>query len=275
MHIVLDLGGTTVDAILFENTIDDIVAYKTLPSDQVNKTDLGNLFDAFEIDLQSIDGIILTGGKNRQFENEYQGKKIEKYSEIDCIGAGGLCLSGQKKALVVSMGTGTCMVSSENESYEHIGGTGIGGGTLMGLGQLLLENNQPENIEALSQKGDLSQVDLTVEDIIGGGIGIIPGSATASNFGKLQNARQEDLALGICNIIGQTISAMANFAAQTKNQNTIVLIGKLTRITKIVELVKNTAKLYNREIIVPEHSGFGTAIGAIYLFNNSLKRELS
>jgi ribonuclease HI len=144
-----------------------------------------------------------------------------------------------------------------------VGGTAVGGGTLVGLGKLILGQTQALKIQDLAKKGDLTKVDISVQDIVGGGIGIIPGFATASNFGKLDHPKPEDLALGICNLIGQTIAAVANFAAETYQLKQIVLTGKLTRVNIIVDLIKKTGKIYQREIIVPRHAGFVGALGAM------------
>ena len=43
-----------------------------------------------------------------------------------------------KRAIIVSMGTGTAYVMADNDKAYHIGGTGAGGGTLLGLSNRML-----------------------------------------------------------------------------------------------------------------------------------------
>ena len=56
---------------------------------------------------------------------------------------------------------------SHNGSYERVSGTMIGGGTLVGLSNLLTGINDFDEIIELSQKGDNSGVDMLVRDIYG------------------------------------------------------------------------------------------------------------
>jgi len=274
MNISIDLGGSTIDMICF-NDNNKIIKTISIESESINKNNLDDIFKKGVIDLKNIKKIILTGGHNRIFPSKFNNIPIQKIAEIEAIGKGGSTLSALSDCLVISMGTGTCMVSVRNNTVKHVGGTGVGGGTLVGLGKLILKEKNAINISTLTKNGTLDNVDLSVKDIIGEGIGIIPGFATASNFGKLNNPTKSDLALGICNLIGQTIGAMANFVAQTHKHSKIILTGKLTRVKVIVDLVKQTAKLYNREIMIPKHSDFVTAIGAMHLSNPQERKIIS
>lgn len=65
-----------------------------------------------------------------------------KMEEFQAIGYGGLKLSGLTDALVVSMGTGTAYVRAGKDGMKHIGGSGVGGGTLMGLASRLVKENR-------------------------------------------------------------------------------------------------------------------------------------
>ena len=65
--------------------------------------------------------------------------------EFGSLAKGGLYLSGLKSAIVVSCGTGTAVVwARKNKPVVHLGGTGVGGGTLQGLGKLILKTDSVE-----------------------------------------------------------------------------------------------------------------------------------
>ena len=91
--------------------------------------------------------------------------------------------------LLVSIGSGVSILKvNSRDSFERVSGTMIGGGTLMGLGNLLLGVNDFEEIRSLSQKGNLANVDMLVNDIYGDKapqMEGIPGEVVASSFGKV------------------------------------------------------------------------------------------
>jgi len=122
-----------------------------------------------------------------------------------------------------------------------------------------------KNLINLFKKGDKGKVDLTVLDIVGSGIGIVPSSATASNLGKLSGEidfSKADLAAGIANLIGQTIAITSIFCAKAYNLEKIILTGKLIKIEKIMDVILETGKIYNMEFVIPEMAEFVSGIGA-------------
>src|SRR5699024_918888 len=133
--------------------------------------------------------------------------------EFYCTGRGGLYLSDLEEGIIVSMGTGTAFVYATPDKIEHLGGTGIGGGTLVGLSNAVLNVRDIKNLVKLAQKGDLRRVDLAIGDITTNAVSNLPFDATASNFGKLSElATPEDIALGLLNLVYQTVGMLAVFA---------------------------------------------------------------
>lgn len=59
--------------------------------------------------------------------------------------------------IVVSMGTGTSLVKCDGENIKHIGGIGIGGGTLAGLSRIMLKTDDIKQITNLAKDGDVSK----------------------------------------------------------------------------------------------------------------------
>ncbi len=70
--------------------------------------------------------------------------------------------------LLVSIGSGVSMIKVNNfSSYERVSGTMIGGGTLLGLSNLLTGINDLDSIIEMSKKGDHTKVDMLIKDIYG------------------------------------------------------------------------------------------------------------
>lgn len=262
MLISIDFGGSTTDLIVFEKG--KMQQTFSFESNEIKKGDIWSVLEKAQIENKKIEKIRVTGGFGLKLPEEINGIRLEKISEFNANGTGGMTLGKTKNCLVVSLGTGTSMVKVIKGKIEHIGGTGVGGGTLIGLGELLLNESDFQKIDQMAEKGDLRKVDLSVGDIVGSGIGMLSENATASNFGKVAGSglTQSDLALGICNLIGETVGSIAYFASEKYGLGKIVLIGKVTRVKSILRIIQTTSKIYKKEIIVPENADFGTAIGA-------------
>ena len=133
------------------------------------------------------------------------------------IGRGGCRLAGVERAIIVSMGTGTALVAVDGEKCVHLGGSGVGGGSLLGLCDKMIGVRSVEHIVAMAQRGRLSNVDLTIGDITEGVLSGMGSEITASNFGKLSDvASSDDLAMGVANLVFQTIGMFAVFAGNQK-----------------------------------------------------------
>ncbi|MCL2815506.1 MAG: pantothenate kinase, partial [Oscillospiraceae bacterium] len=217
------------------------------------------------ISLSEIQKIQITGVGSTFISKDLHGISTKAVEETRAIGKGGLYLSGLDKAIVVSMGTGTSIVMAENNGVNiRLGGTGVGGGTLRGLSKIILNASDMENITKLSENGDLNNIDLKVGDITKKDI--IPGMPdymTASNFGKVSDlATKSDIALGILNMIYETVGMMSIFAAGQCFLTDVVLTGTLTSIAQSVEIFENLGKMFEINFHIPEHARFGTVIGA-------------
>ena len=262
MILAIDLGGSTIDLVHCEPH-DRYTRLASFESASTDKSDLAGIIRSADVDLATVERIALTGGHSRIFAEELAGVPVHKVSEIAAIGAGGQNLSALGRALVCSLGTGTCCVAVDGADYRHVGGTGVGGGSLLGLGRSLLQCDDFREMQRLIAAGNESLVDLSVAEIVGGGIGVVPGSATASNFAKAQaSSERADLARGIANLVGQTIASIAVFAARAEGHDTIILGGKLVRVPEIVAVIQKTADIYERQIIVPPQAELMSAVGA-------------
>ncbi len=157
------------------------------------------------------------------------------------------------------------MVYAKNgESSEYLGGTGVGGGTLIGLSKNALRMENVEQIEELAREGNLDNVDLTIKDITKKNIiPTLSAEATAANFGKLSDiATPADIALGIINLILETIGMMGVFTARSKNIKDVVLIGNLSTLSQCNDKFVSMSKMFGVNFVIPKNSQYATVIGA-------------
>ena len=273
--IGIDVGGTTTKIVGFQKKEN---GEKVLIAPQfVRATDpLTSIYGAFGkftaengLSLSDIDRILMTGAGSSVLTNGIYGLTCTSVPEFSGSGIGGLYLSGLREAIVVSMGTGTAINHAkrlgENEyEIKYLGGTGVGGGTLIGLSRKLLGVDTVEHIEQLAETGDLENVDLRIKDISQNhNYHGINENLTAANFGKVSDmATPADLALGISNLVAETVAMLAIFAARAHGLCDIVLIGNLTTIKPIREVFESLGDSFNVRFIIPENAQFGTVIGA-------------
>lgn len=96
--------------------------------------------------------------------------------------------------LLVNIGSGVSMIKvSGPREFERIGGTSLGGGTLWGLLSLLTGARTFDDMLALAEKGDNTNVDMLVKDIYGtdyAKIGL-KSSLIASSFGKVFKKKRQ------------------------------------------------------------------------------------
>lgn len=219
------------------------------------------------LSLEDIDRVLMTGVGASFIDKPLYSLKCEKVSEFNAVGNGGIYLSGLDEAIVVSMGTGTAIMYAKNEGgktvTKYLGGTGVGGGTLLGLSRRMIGVDTVEHFEQLCESGNLDNVDLRIKDMSSDDTFQINQDMTASNFGKLSDiATQSDVALGIANMVGETIAMLAVFAARSYGIKKVVLTGNLTAIDAVARVFEGLETMFGIEFIIPEKSQFATVIGA-------------
>jgi len=217
--------------------------------------------------MDDFEWVAVTGGQYRSLPEQSGAVRLVKVNEVDAIGRGGLHLARLERALVVSAGSGTAMVAARGGESQHITGSAVGGGTLQGLGRLILGTADALEIDALASQGDANVVDLTLIEAIGGTVGDLPKDANAVNFGRV--ARQditpspEDTAAGLVRVVAQVIAVISINAARDEQLETIIVIGHLVDLPSICRELDTVAGYYSAHIRVPPQPGFGTAVGAL------------
>ena len=265
----VDIGGSTTKIVIFNQDNKIISALQVSATDQLTCLygAIGNILYNNKIELKDVYEIVLTGVGATKTGGDIFGIPTLRIKEIDAIGHGGLLLSKLDKALVISMGTGTAFVEAQGNKCTHIGGSGVGGGTILGLSSKLFCENKIDAITQLAENGDLSKVDLMIKDISNEDIPLLPDYATASNFGKISNtAKSSDLSLGLMNMLYQTVGMMAVFACRNTDIKDIVVTGSVATLPQASMLLGEVGIMYGLNFIIPENAIFATAIGAVTLY---------
>jgi type II pantothenate kinase len=215
------------------------------------------------IELKEVEQVMVTGVGSSYINEPVYGLPTGKTDEFIADGLGARFESGLTKAIVVSMGTGTSFVQCCGDDIRHIGGIGIGGGTLQGLARVMLNTRDPKQIHGLAKQGDIHNINLLIGDITTHPLPGLPMDATASLFSKAQyDAPKEDIALGIIVMVLQAIGSAAILSALNTGIKDFVLIGNLTLYPECKQVYPLLEKLYDVRFHIPKYSEFCTAIGA-------------
>ncbi|MDR3238909.1 MAG: type II pantothenate kinase [Clostridiales bacterium] len=232
----------------------------------------GKFIDCNSYALSEVEKIMVTGVGASYIQKPIYGLPTAKVEEFLANGLGGLFLSEREEAIIVSMGTGTALVKASQTSIEHIGGTGIGGGTILGLSNRMLNIRDIQLVIQAAQEGDLARVDLMVGDITKDILPNLPPYTTASNFGRISDvATSGDIALGIINMVLQAVGTTAIFATRGTDMHEIVLIGNLTTMPQCAKIFEGLTNLFSIRFIIPQNAEYGTAVGAALAFTKGWK----
>lgn len=226
------------------------------------------------VDLDALSWLGVTGGRHRLLPETLVDCAVIGVGELEAIGRGGQAVAARANdesrpdtLLVVSAGSGTAMVRASNGEFSHFTGSAVGGGTMLGMGRLLLNSTDPQEIDMLAQSGNANGIDLSLADVITGPIGSLPAEATAVNFGRLAkealSPSRADLAAGIVTLVGQTIALIAVNAARAIGTDQVVITGHMLDMTSMRDVLAAVGALYEQTFHMPEEAGFATALGAL------------
>ena len=146
--IGIDVGGSTTKIVGMKK--DDGGNISLIEPQFVRATDaVTSVYGAFGkftmqngIELKNINQVLMTGVGSSFIDKPIYSLPCRKVSEFTSVGLGGLYLSGLDEAVVISMGTGTALIHAykgeKGTVTEYLGGTGVGGGTLVGLSRKMI-----------------------------------------------------------------------------------------------------------------------------------------
>jgi len=266
--IGIDIGATTTKAVSIEDG-KLIRKVKIKASDAVTAATgaFGKIVLDNGIDINVIKEIRITGAGAAKIKGDIFGIRTERVGEIKAIGRGGIFLSGLDNIIIANIGTGTAIIEANergiSQEISHYGGSGVGGGTIIGLAKKLLPTAEFNGIINLAQGGNLSHVDLLLEDIMETDLSFLNKETTIANFAKMSDhASSEDIALAIINMVYQVIGMLSVFAARAKGLKRVIVTGNGSG-NKLGQIVlANITGMYGIDFIYPADAEFTTAVGA-------------
>ena len=225
---------------------------------------LGKYVSENGIDLNDIEHLMITGVGTKQVKSPIYELPTEFVDEFMANGLGARFDSGLDHIIVVSMGTGTSLVRVDGNDISHIGGIGMGGGTLQGLSHLLLGTSNVQLVQEMTVRGIISQINLSIGDISPDGLNELTADATASLFAKANKTNPDnfDIAKGLVWMVLETIGSCAVLSQLNGGFKDFVLIGNLTRLEECKEVFPMMEKLYGVHFIIPKYAPYCTALGA-------------
>jgi type II pantothenate kinase len=203
--------------------------------------------------------------------------EVAQVNEFAAWGAGAATLlaeagrDGLQRYLLVSVGTGTSILLVDGVSVSRVGGTALGGGTLLGLSAGLLGTGEFQEIVALAARGSRRSVDLLVSDIYPAGGIALAGDLTASNFGKYARQLRDghtidraDVAHAIMGLIAENVALICSGVAAAAQVTRVVFGGSTLRENPpLAVLLGYFLRAFGRDPIFLPHGEFAGALGAL------------
>ncbi|CAJ0593018.1 unnamed protein product [Cylicocyclus nassatus] len=183
--------------------------------------------------------------------------------------------------LLVNIGTGISVLKVDSPSqFQRVGGSSMGGGAFIGLGNLLTSAQSFDELLLMAEKGDHRKCDTLVCDIYGGSYENLNLAADliAGSFGKCsrmgkrgargdqERATEQDIAKSLLLMISNNIGQMAMLYGMRFAMKRIYFGGFFIRKHPITMRTLSYAINYwskgNMEALFMKHEGYLGAVGA-------------
>ncbi|MER2111929.1 MAG: type II pantothenate kinase [Solibacillus isronensis] len=222
-----------------------------------------------------VEEIGLTGGRTEQLLDVLKTmKSIEYIVEFEATLKGVRYLLEKEghtidQSIITNIGTGTSIHYMDGYTHARVGGTGVGGGTLIGLSTIMTGISDFDEIKANAFKGRREGIDLLVKDIYQGMDTPIDGNLTASNFGKVgitdqREFEQNNVLATTQGLIGEVISTLSiQLAVQYKTDHIVYIGSTLIDNEQLVKVIEHYTILKKHKPIFLKDCGFSGAIGAL------------
>lgn len=197
---------------------------------------------------------------------------VKVLDELECFCAGARHLVQEQGLSTVpfvlaSLGTGTSIFHVTQESGTRVTGTGVGGGTITGLGHLLLSTGDFAEILSLAARGKRQKVDLMVSDLYRDvGHSPVLSALTAANFGRGGlGGEKADVASAIVQLVVEVVAVLSIQVARTYKESTRVVAGSPSGHTHIQDRFLEIGRHLGYEFAFLRHGAFCGALGALLL----------
>lgn len=251
----IDLGasGTKLALVRNKKVLRTMYAEKSEPLE-----DVLNRFG-----LEGCDHIAVTGVGASYITGDLMGKRTVHVDEFASLYRGASMTAKSVNMIIASIGTGTSFVRVTPFGARHLGGSGVGGGMLMGLGERLFGIKDAKQLSALAERGDTANCDLQLRDVCEGTISNLKPDTTVANLQKAGGADDASIALGLYNLIFQCVGVMAAFATKSHLTRKIFVCGAILDSQPLAkEVFEGVAALHGVRFVIPENAAYITAIGA-------------
>lgn len=260
MRVGIDIGGTLIKIAYLESGELHYRKFASIEIEEATKWVNEQFAEAHAT---------VTGGKAEHLQ-QLLNMKASRITEFDATCKGiryllqqnGIELEG---FVLANVGTGTSVHYVDAEKHSRIGGTGVGGGTIMGLADLLAGVEDYDRIVRLAQEGKRDTVDLKVKHIYEGSEPPISGDLTASNFGRVSEDRNaEDILAAVIGMVGETVATVSVFAAEKCETSSIVFIGSsFYENSPLQAVVKSYAAMKEANPLFVQNGEYSGALGAL------------
>ncbi|HEX7063852.1 MAG TPA: type II pantothenate kinase [Bacillales bacterium] len=263
-QIGIDVGGTLIKVAYAD---EGDVTYRKFPANQLNEAASWVRENFSEAE------ICVTGGKAALFQTALE-RETRTLVEFDAtcrgiqylLNSAGISL---ESFILTNAGTGTSIHFVKGKEHSRVGGSGIGGGTIMGLSSLLTGVQEYGKIVRVAERGNRGTIDLKVRHIYEGSEPPISGDLTASNFGRISEGRDEkDMLASVIGLVGESVATVSVFAAEQRGVSSIVFIGSsFVENVVLKEVVKSYTSLKGMQPVFVENGEYSGAVGALLALN--------
>ncbi|MBP3964733.1 type II pantothenate kinase [Paenibacillus lignilyticus] len=267
VKIGVDAGGTLIKLAYTYNQGESI-SFKTFPA--LQPEEVVKWIQAFDDEAE----IGITGGKASLLQSMLGRPSLGMVEfEATCNGVRYLLRQSgvtEEAHILTNVGTGTSIHYFDQSGQKRLGGTGVGGGTLMGLSQVLTGITDYHELIQLAAAGDRDRIDLKVKHIYQGAEPPIPGDLTASNFGRVfalaatDTLSKEELLASVVGLVGETVATASVLAATPYDSASIIFVGSsFIQNDLLKEVVEGYTRLRGATPLFIENGEYSGAIGAL------------
>jgi len=263
MHLGIDAGGTLIK--MAYGPPEGPIGYRSVPIvrlDEAVRWVNERFADA---------ALCLTGGRANLFR-ERLGRDAGDLVEFEATVSGVkrlLAESGETETsfLLTNVGTGTSIHYIDGGGHYRVGGTGVGGGTMIGLSAMTTGVVDYGELVRRASEGSRDLIDLTVSHIYEGATPPIPGELTASNFGRWLatggSRRTEDVLASIVGLVGETVATVSVHAAGQCGVKRVFYIGSSFLQNELLRrVVAGYTELRGAKAGFVPHGEYSGALGA-------------